>query len=179
MGRFRVSTSPTRTFEASAPVGIFFMKWRSTWKSKEPLRTWEPLPQTSITLLMPYIHMSFYDLTSFLTCFIWSLQELCKVDKRFFLFCFLIKQLRPRQGKLTSSGQELLGENLNQVLWSESIIPCFLKENCFWSSRSNFPHFKILECFVRGSSFYKAPCLMSRDMTWHYLGFRKIMSRVD
>jgi hypothetical protein len=26
MGLSKVSTSPTRTFEASAPVGIFFMK---------------------------------------------------------------------------------------------------------------------------------------------------------
>lgn len=30
-GRSRNSSSPTRTLEASAPGGIFFMKWRSIW----------------------------------------------------------------------------------------------------------------------------------------------------
>lgn len=31
-GRSRNSSSPTRTLEASAPGGIFFMKWRSIWE---------------------------------------------------------------------------------------------------------------------------------------------------
>lgn len=32
-GRSRNSSSPTRTLEASAPGGIFFMKWRSIWET--------------------------------------------------------------------------------------------------------------------------------------------------
>lgn len=34
-GRSRNSSSPTRTFEASAPGGIFFMKWRSICADQE------------------------------------------------------------------------------------------------------------------------------------------------
>lgn len=47
IGRSRKSTSPTRTLEASAPGGIFFMKFISTWNTHKA----ELHPRSDITII--------------------------------------------------------------------------------------------------------------------------------
>ena len=55
-GRSRNSSSPTRTLEASAPAGIFFMKWRSIYSRRTALLA-QALSYSSmwVTLLLAYV----------------------------------------------------------------------------------------------------------------------------
>lgn len=146
MGRSRESTSPTRTFEASAPVGIFFIKWRSTWKFKSTPTVWEPSPHTSITLLTTYIHASFYDLTYFshttsLNPYNNSLWRIRLANQTHSLFKKWSHQDPERWSWLAHDHRASKRENLNLGFWFEFHYAMHPQSKCFWNSRSNCFHF--------------------------------------